>query len=452
MTTDVPRPTAARRFAALIALVALTLAVVLLIGGGIRHWDVLLVSIVSLAVAVAAAWVVLSRRGMPRLLAAIVLVVALVVFVVVVLAGDSLLVLVVSLALAALGVAAAERALAQPASDGAMSPAVAAEPPRMPVLIMNLKSGGGKAERFDLVGRCRERGIEPIVLRLGDDLLALAEDAIARGADVIGMAGGDGSQALVASVASRHGVPLVVIPAGTRNHFALDLGLDREDVPGALDAFSDGVDIVIDLAEVNGRPFVNNASMGVYAQVVQSPEYRDAKMRTAAAMLPDIIGPDAIPLDLRFPLPSGEAATTAQLLLVSNNPYQLAHIRGGGTRERLDSGLLGVASVRVQSAADAQRFAALEVAGQVQRFPGWHEWTTTELTVDSGGPIEIGVDGEALSLEPPLHFAVRPGALTVRLPRRSLTGTPAGRPVRIGSVETFEALWRTALGRSTAPR
>ena len=116
----------------------------------------------------------------------------------------------------------------------------AAAPARHPVLIMNLKSGGGKAERYHLADECRKRGIEPVTLRPGDDLLQLAEDAIARGADVIGMAGGDGSQALVATVAAQHGIPHVCVPAGTRNHFALDLGLDWEDVVGALDAFSDG--------------------------------------------------------------------------------------------------------------------------------------------------------------------------------------------------------------------
>ena len=122
------------------------------------------------------------------------------------------------------------------------------------------------------------------------------------------MAGGDGSQALVASVASQHGIPFVVVPAGTRNHFALDLGLDRDDVPGALDAYEDGVDTGVDLAEVNGRVFVNNASMGVYAKIVQSADYRDAKVQTAAAMLPDLLGPAATPLDLRFTLPSGQEA------------------------------------------------------------------------------------------------------------------------------------------------
>jgi diacylglycerol kinase family enzyme len=153
--------------------------------------------------------------------------------------------------------------------------------------------------------------------------------------DLLGMAGGDGSLALVASIASRHGIPFVVIPAGTRNHFALDLGLDRADVPSALKAYEDGVDTAIDLAEVNGSVFVNNVSMGVYASIVQSADYRNAKVQTAAAMLPDLLGSQATPLDLQFTLPSGHEAVGPHLLLVSNNPYQLAQLRGGGTRERL---------------------------------------------------------------------------------------------------------------------
>ena len=124
-----------------------------------------------------------------------------------------------------------------------------------------------------------------------DDLLQLAEDAVARGADMIGMAGGDGSQALVGAVASAHGISHVAIPAGTRNHFALDLGIDRDDVVGALDAYSDGVDRTIDLAEVNGRVFVNNATLGLYAKIVQSPEYRDAKVQTSLEMLPELSAP-----------------------------------------------------------------------------------------------------------------------------------------------------------------
>ena len=138
--------------------------------------------------------------------------------------------------------------------------------PDKPVLIVNPTSGGGTASRYDLVGQCRARGIEPVVFERGDDLSALATAAIEGGADVIGMAGGDGSQAAVAAVAAEHDVPYVCVPAGTRNHFAIDIGVARDDVVGALDAFVDGAERRIDLARVNGRIFVNIASMGCTAR------------------------------------------------------------------------------------------------------------------------------------------------------------------------------------------
>jgi diacylglycerol kinase family enzyme len=439
-------PTSQQRLAAWLTYVSFALALLYLVVVLIRRWEVLLAGLVTLAVTVVAAWFTVSRRGTPRLLAAGVGVAAVVVFAVVMVSSGSVRVLVVGLLLAAVSTASARVALRPPADDPAQ--VVAAARPRHAVLIMNPWSGGGKVKKFELERLCRERGIEPIVLYKGSDLLALAEDAVARGADVIGMAGGDGSQALVASVASRHGIAMVVIPAGTRNHFALDLGMDRADVVGALDAYDDGVDRVIDLAEVNGRTFVNNASMGLYARIVQSQEYRDAKMRTAAETLPDLIGPAAVPLDLQFALPSGEQATSANLVLVSNNPYQLSHLRGASTRPVLDAGRLGVVSVLVRGAADAEKFAALEAAGQVGRFSGWNEWTATEFEVTSGGPIEVGVDGEALTLDPPLRFVIRPGALTVRQARAVLSRPVAATSVHVASAATLGALWHTALGRS----
>jgi diacylglycerol kinase family enzyme len=312
---------------------------------------------------------------------------------------------------------------------------------------MNLKSGGGKAQKFRLLEECERRGIEPIVLRPGDDLLRLADDAVDRGADVIGMAGGDGSQALVATVASRRGVPHVCVPAGTRNHFALDLGLDRNDVVGALDAFSDGVDAAIDLASVNGRVFVNNASLGLYAKVVQSPEYRDAKVRTISSMLPDLLGRDAAPPDLRFTGPDGADVAAAQMILVSNDPYQLDHIGGRGARERLDGGVLGIVAARIGDAADARQFVALEAAGQVRRFPGWREWSAPRFEVSSGSPVEIGIDGEALLMDPPLVFESRPRALRVRLPRHAAAHSPAAMTVRLLSGSTTTQLARVLAGR-----
>ena len=319
---------------------------------------------------------------------------------------------------------------------------------RRAVLIMNLKSGGGKAERFRLAEECRARGIEPVVLRRGDDLIQLAQNAIGRGAEVIGMAGGDGSQAAVASVAARHQIPHVCVPAGTRNHFALDLGLDRDDVVGALDAFADGVERQIDLATVNGRTFVNNCSLGLYAEVVQSPRYRDAKLKTAADVLPDLLGPQAAPLDLRFAAPDGGRFETAHLIMVSNDPYQLAHPGGRGTRERLDDGVLGIVMAQVASAADARAFMFLELAGQVQRFPGWREWAAPEFEVDSDGPVQVGVDGEALSLDPPLLFQSQPGALRVWLPKTALQLSPAARAVRVLTRSTAADLVSVAAGNA----
>jgi diacylglycerol kinase family enzyme len=314
-----------------------------------------------------------------------------------------------------------------------------------PVLLMNPKSGGGKATRFRLAERCHGLGVEPVVLAPGDDLLQLAEDAIARGCDLLGMAGGDGSQALVASVAARHRIPFVVVPAGTRNHFALDLGVGTG-VVRSLSSFVDGHDVPVDLGEVNGRVFVNNASMGVYAKLVRAPHAREAKVRTAVELLPDLVGPSAARLDLRYRLPSGERATTAQVLLVSNNPYQLLPPRHRTGRPRLDGGLLGVVSVRVPGRAEADELAALDASGQDERFPGWHEWTSTKLDVESGQPVALGVDGEALTLDPPLHFVTRPRALVVRIPRRR---TWPARPLPVGSAppSPFTALLRLAADR-----
>jgi diacylglycerol kinase family enzyme len=353
-------------------------------------------------------------------------------------------------AVAAVSVGAAGLALREPHDATPFADEPPAPRPRHPVLLMNPKSGGGKAVKSDLERECRDRGIEPIVLTPGDDLLQLAEDAVERGADVIGMAGGDGSQALVGTVASAHGIPHVVVPAGTRNHFALDLGLDRDDVVGALDAYSDGVDRTIDLAEVNGRVFVNNATLGLYARIVQSPEYRDAKVQTSLEMLPELIGPDARPLDLRFTGPDGEEVPTAAVILVSNGPYELQRAKGRGTRERLDDGVLGVATVTVSSASDMQKLVSLQAAGRLDRFEGWREWTSERFEVRSDGPVDVGVDGEALTLEPPIVFATRPGALTVRMPRHAPGRSPAAAAVRVTEASTIRALLRVAAGKPVA--
>jgi diacylglycerol kinase family enzyme len=443
------RRTLMQRAAAALALLTAVAAAGLLLIGVVLHVLAVLAGIVSMLVVVTAGWYAVSRRGIVRVVALIVMVLA-VAALAAALVFENLNAIALGLVIAAavVSVASARYALrpGSGASHETRSHQRTGMRPARGVLIMNLKSGGGKAERFHLADECEKRGIEPVVLRPGDDQLELAEGAIDRGADVIGMAGGDGSQALVATVASRRGVPHVCVPAGTRNHFALDLGLDRGDVVGALDAFADGVDRRIDLASVNGRVFVNNASLGLYAKVVQSPEYRDAKVSTAAAMLPDLLGPDAQPLDLRFRGPDADYPT-AQLILVSNDPYRLDQIGGLGTRDRLDRGVLGIVAARIDGAAQARRFVAMQAAGQIRRFPGWKEWNARRFEVGSGGPVEIGIDGEAMLMDPPLVFESLPGALTVRLPRRAAHRGTKARTVHLLSGSTFSELARMTVGR-----
>ena len=286
------------------------------------------------------------------------------------------------------------------------------------VLFVNPKAGGGKSERFDLVAECRTRGIVPVVMAPGDDVRTLALTEVSAGIEVIGMAGGDGSQAAVASVASGHDVPFVCVPAGTRNHFAADIGVDRSDVVGALDAFDNAEERRIDVASVNGRDYLNTASLGLYARIVQSPQYRDAKAKTVALMLPDLLGPGSEPFDLRFIGPDGVIWSGAHVLLVSNNRYEPVNLAGQGARSRMDTGLLGVIAAVLRGPEEIAALVAAERAGAIQRLPPVSAWTTPILHVDSGGPVEIALDGEATVMDPPLLFESRPGALRIRLPVR----------------------------------
>ena len=272
---------------------------------------------------------------------------------------------------------------------------------RRPVLFVNPKSGGGKATRAGLAERARERGIEVINLRRNDNLAALVDDAVTRGADALGAAGGDGSLAVVAAAALAHDLPFVCIPAGTRNHFALDLGVDRRDLIGALDAFTDGFERRVDVAEVNGRLFLNNVSLGIYGDAVRQPTYRDAKARTLLETAAQVLGPSAAAVNLKLVDNQGRPHLNPAVVLVSNNPYAFDPPHEPGTRPALDSGQLGILVL------DPPR------RGQ---SPG-HTWTATQLELTAPATVHAGIDGEAVDLTPPLRFASRPRALRVRLPR-----------------------------------
>ena len=261
-------------------------------------------------------------------------------------------------------------------------------------LLVNPRSGTDSPSAEELRDAARERSISVHFLQEGDDLAKVAREA---GADVLGMAGGDGSLAAAAEIAIEQDVPFVCIPFGTRNHFARDLGFDRDDPLGALAAFDEGVERRVDVARVGERLFLNNVSLGLYARLVHRREHhrrrRDAlaRFRAVALTLKDRRRLQRFTID-------GEQVR-ARLVLVANNDYSL-EVLSLGERERLNEGKLH-----------------LYIPHGFRRIT-WEERSCTELEIGSPLPrIRAAVDGEPVELETPLAFRIEPSALRVLVPR-----------------------------------
>ncbi|MGZ4333971.1 MAG: diacylglycerol/lipid kinase family protein [Gaiellaceae bacterium] len=258
-------------------------------------------------------------------------------------------------------------------------------------LIVNPRSGDGGTD--ELLAAAAARGVTTRVLQAGDDLERLAREA---DADALGMAGGDGSLAVVAGVAIDRDLPFVCVPFGTRNHFARDLGLDRDDPIGALGAFTSETERRVDVGRVNERLFLNNVSLGVYARLVHRREQhrrrRDtlARLRAFGAVVRHrhAVG---ITIDGR--------PIRARIVLVSNNAYELS-VLSIGERERLDEGALYVYAPTGVLRGDCE--------GR----------SCTQLTIDARSHrLPAAVDGEPEVLETPLAFRIEPQALRVLVPR-----------------------------------
>jgi diacylglycerol kinase family enzyme len=402
------------------ALAFLAVAVVL----AFAEWKSLILFAVGLAaaaVSLTSAFFVLSRRGVLRWLALAVFAAAPVTVLVVYAFANLLWVAAVSAAAWLLAGVTARAALTEDKAAWRM-PEFAAVPARRPFLIMNPRSGGGKVGKFDLRRKAEALGAE-VFLMSGPELVdvaAVARQAVAAGADLLGVAGGDGTQALVAGVAAEHGIPFLVITAGTRNHFALDLGLDRADPVACLSALSDGVELHVDLGVVSGQTFVNNVSFGAYAEVVRTPAYRDDKLRTTLDTLPELLqGQRGTSFSA---VADGEPVDGPQALLVASNPYETGDIAGLGRRARLDRGELGVVAVKVGSAGQA-----------VDLLRGRHSaglrvlTARTVVVTSESDRIPVGIDGEAVSLPVPVQCTILPRALRVRVPR-DRPGIPPPKP------------------------
>jgi diacylglycerol kinase family enzyme len=429
-----PRSAPAQHWLARLSFVLVGLAVVFVaVFAELKSLTMLAVGLVGAVVSLAAAYFFLSRRGVWRWLSLAVFVLTPIAVIAVFALRNLLWVAVVAAAIWLLASMTARLALVRDHPDWRMPEHPAEPPARHPYLIMNPKSGGGKVEKFDLKRKAEERGAEVFLIDGSEpvDVAKVAREAVAQGADLLGVAGGDGTQALVAGIAAEHGIPFVVISAGTRNHFALDLGLNREDPSACLGALSDGVELRVDLGRINGQVFVNNASFGAYAEVVETPAYRDDKLNTTLNLLPDLLqGQRGVRLSARA---DDTEIRSPQALLVANNPYGTGDIAGLSRRARLDAGVLGVIGVKVrnvQQAVDLLRG---------RRAVGVRVLSTKKIEITADAPqIPVGVDGEALSMSTPVVCTISPGALRVWVPRDRPGVVPPKPPIN------WARLWHLA--------
>jgi len=445
--SDAPtRVSARRRLAAVLALAG-TLGLVALVAALlVRNGGYLLLALFGLCAAVSGAWWVVTERAPRRLVGALGVAVGLaIVMFALVLGVDgawaAALRSVGFVVLLGLTMAAARAAMVREIRRLDVHVRAGGAPTR-PVLLCNPWSGGGKVERFGLRELAHGLGVETVMLDRGLDLETLARDAVDRGADCLGMAGGDGSQALVASIAVEHGLPFVCVSAGTRNHFALDLGLNRDDPRESVHAFRDAYERRVDYATVNGRFFVNNVSLGVYAKIVQEDSYRAAKVDTTKTLLPELLGRQAEPFDLQLTTPDGTEVDGAILVMVSNNPYVLGVSPDNAQRRHLDGGRLGVFAVSTRSGADAARLLAAQALGRRSRSPFWHEFAVDRFEVRSrSGTAFAGIDGEALELPTPLRFEIHHRGLTLLVPAGNVEVAEQrrARDVRLGDLVAVAA-------------
>ena len=231
------------------------------------------------------------------------------------------------------------------------------------------------------------------------------------------MAGGDGSLASVAAVALERDLPFVVVPLGTRNHFARDVGLDPDDPERALEAIG-GEERRVDVGFVGGRLFLNNVSLGLYARFVHDPR-RKTRNRVLAflRMVPEAVGRTRRPLGLSFSVEGRREHHAALAVLVANNDYSIESMADLGERTTLDEGLLHAYVVEAVERRALLGLLMRAALGGVEHGQGLVGWSSDRFAVESPRPrIRAAVDGEPVVLESPLEFEIRPRSLRVLLP------------------------------------
>lgn len=314
------------------------------------------------------------------------------------------------------------------------------------VLIINPKSGDGRAIKANIPQKASKLGITTIITKKGDSIEGLARKAVSDGAKILGVSGGDGTLGAVAKVAIEENLPLVVLPGGTRCHFARDIGFDPKEIGDALASFH-GIERRVDVGSINGRIFLNNASFGLYADVVDKPDYRNHKVRTTREVLRSLLNGDTPYYALSFTDDKQKKHRHAAQILVGINAYETVNIFEFGRRRAMNQGILQITAVtKLTDELIGQMMGTIVLNQSFEDSNTGHveQWEAAKFSVNSKSKqLVVGVDGEREEYTAPVTIKILPKALRLMVPPEGMRKRPDN-PL---SPKTLKRLWHALITR-----
>ncbi len=313
---------------------------------------------------------------------------------------------------------------------------------KKPYLILNPKSGNGRAIKAKTPHAAEKMGIKVLIMKKGESVEDLARKAVDEGADVLGISGGDGSIGTVAKVAIENNLPMVVLPGGTRCHFARDIGMLPKQINDALSSYY-GVERRIDVSKINDRIFMNNASFGVYADIVNNEDYRNKKITVTRRVLREILSGTKKPYALNINN-NGHKFSKAIMVLIGVNRYNTINLMELGQRPRLDEGVLQInvlSKVSNELIANVLRNATINQIEQTSSLEEFSQWETKKIEIaGKGKKVVVGVDGECEEFSSPVNVEIMPKALRLYVPPEGMRSRPEKAFSRRGLKQLWEAV------------
>jgi diacylglycerol kinase family enzyme len=290
-------------------------------------------------------------------------------------------------------------------------------------VIVNTAAGGEKPQEWlaTLEAKCRERGLQVQVMQVegGEHLLAAVDDAVRQGARLVIAGGGDGTVGAVASRLVDTEVALGVLPLGTLNHFAKDLGMPLE-LDAAIDAVAHGREVRVDVGEVNGHVFINNSSLGLYPDIVQDRERQRRRLgrgKWTALAAAAVHALRRYPvLSVRIRVNGEQLERRSAFVFIGNNEYKMEGFEIG-ERPLLSGGELSLYVTQRTGRFGLLRLALRALTGRLRQASDFDMMMASELVVRTPQrQLRVATDGEVRLLQVPLNYRIRPGALRVRVP------------------------------------